>query len=157
MRHESSLLAMGEYRRGRGQALVESGLLGSRLVESALVALVFLATLIGIFDLGQILFVHQAFVERARSAARYAAVNTFDEAAFKNMVLYHQTTVPEGRTSGIFGLTPAQVSVTQHDVNTNDHRIVVAINDYPCRFLSPLIARVFTGRSITISLPSEQP
>jgi len=138
---------MEETRRRRGQALV----------ESALVALVFLATLIGIFDLGQIFFVRQTFVERVRGAARYAVVNTFDEAAFKNMVLYNQTTVPAGRTSGIFGLTPAQVSVTQHDANTNDHRIVVAINNYPYRLFSPLIAGVFTGRAITISLPSEQP
>jgi len=138
---------MGKSRRRRGQALV----------ESALVALVFLVTLIGIFDLGQVLFVHQTFVERVRSSARYAVVNTFNETAFKNMVLYNQTTVPEGRTSGIFGLTQAQVSVTQYDVNTNDHRIVVAINNYPYRLFSPLIAGYFTGRGIIISLPSEQP
>jgi len=138
---------MGKSRRRRGSALV----------EGALVALVFLVTLIGIFDLGQVLFVHQTFVERVRSAARYAVVNTFNETAFKNMVLYNQTTVPEGRTSGIFGLTQAQVSVTQYDVNTNDHRIVVAINNYPYRLFSPLIAGYFTGRGIIISLPSEQP
>jgi len=130
---------------------------GSGLVESSLVALVFLVTLIGIFDLGQIFFVHQTFVERVRKAARYGVVNTFSETAFKNMVLYNQTSVPEGRTSGIFGLTPDMISVTQLDVGTNEHRVVVAINNYPYRFFSPLIAGVFSGRPITVSLSSEQP
>jgi Flp pilus assembly protein TadG len=130
---------------------------GAALVEAALVVLVFLVTLIGVFDLGQIFFIHQTFVERVRNAARYAVVNTYDETAFKNMVLHNQPTAPEGRTSGIFGLTPAMVSVSQFDSGTSEHRVVVAINNYPYRFFSPLIAGVFTGRSITLSLPSEQP
>lgn len=130
---------------------------GATLVEAALVALVFLATLIGIFDLGQIFFIHQTFVERVRNGARYAVVNSYDETAFKNMVLYNQPTVPEGRTSGIFGLTTGQVSVTQYDTGTSEHRIVVGINNYPYRFFSPLIAGVFQGRPITISFPSELP
>jgi len=130
---------------------------GQSLVESALVALVFLATLIGIFDLGQIFFIHQTFVERVRNTARYAVVNTYDETAFKNMVLYNQPTVPEGRTSGIFGLTASMVSVSQPGVGTTDHRILVSIHNYPYRFFSPLIAGVFSGRPISISRPSEAP
>jgi len=130
---------------------------GQSLVESALVALVFLVTLIGVFDLGQIFFIHQTFVERVRNAARYGVVNTFNEAAFKNMVLYNQTTVPEGKTSGLFGLTADQVSVSELASGTTEHRIVVAITSYPYRFFSPLIAGVFSGHTITISLPSEAP
>jgi len=130
---------------------------GQSLVDSALVALVFLATLIGVFDLGQVFFIRQTFVERVRNAARYGVVNTFDATAFKNVVLYNQTTVPEGRTSGIFGLTADQVSVAEYDSGTSEHRIVVTISGYPYRVFSPLIAGVFTGRAITISLPSEAP
>ncbi len=130
---------------------------GQSLVESALVALVFLVTLIGIFDLGQIFFIHQSFVERVRNAARYGVVNTFNETAFKNMVLYNQTTVPEGQTSGMFGLTADQLTVTQYDTGTSAHRIVVAINSYPYRFFSPLIAGIFTGRPILVSFSSEAP
>jgi Flp pilus assembly protein TadG len=92
---------------------------GQTAVESALVFLVLLITVIGIFDLGQILFIHQTFMERVRGAARYAAVNTFDATAFTNMVLYNQTTVPPGQSSGIFGLTSAMVSVTQSGAGTS--------------------------------------
>jgi Flp pilus assembly protein TadG len=130
---------------------------GQTLVESALVALVFLVTLIGIFDLGQIFFIHQTFVERVRNAARYAVVNTYDATAFKNMVLYSQPTVPTGRTSGIFGLTADMVTVTRAGAGTNDDRIVVSVTNYPYRFFSPLIAGVFQGRAILVSLPSELP
>jgi hypothetical protein len=126
-------------------------------VESALIGLVLLATLIGAFDLGQILFLHQTFVERVRNAARYAVVHSYDAAAFKNMVLYRQPTVPEGQTSGIFGLTADMVSVTRPGVGTNDERIIISITNYPYRFFSPLIAGVIVGRTITVSLPSEIP
>jgi Flp pilus assembly protein TadG len=156
MRHRFSLrtrIMMGA-RRGRFEA---GSARGQSLVESALVALVFLVTLIGIFDLGQIFFIHQSFVERVRKAARYGVVNTFDETAFKNMVLYNQTTVPEGRTSGMFGLTADQISVAQYDTGTSEHRIVVSINRYPYRFFSPLIAGIFTGRPILVSFSSEAP
>jgi len=73
------------------------------------------------------------------------------------MVLYNQTAVPEGRTSGIFGLTAAQVSVTELGSGTNEHRIVVSITSYPYRCFSPLIAGIFTGRPITVSFSSEAP
>jgi len=43
---------------------------GGAFVEMALIYLVFLIMLIGAFDFGQFLFVHQALVERARFAAR---------------------------------------------------------------------------------------
>lgn len=130
---------------------------GQSVVESAFVLLVLLTTLIGIFDLGQVLFIHQSFVERVRHAARYAVVNSYDPVAFKNMVLYRQTTVPAGQTSGIFGLTPDTVSITHSGAGTNDDRIVVSITSYPYRFFTPLIAGVFVGRNITVSLPSEIP
>jgi len=130
---------------------------GQSAVESALILLVLLTTLIGIFDLGQLLFIHQSFVERVRHAARYAVVNSYDPVAFKNMVLYRQLTVPEGATSGIFGLTAGMVTVTRPGVGTNDERIVVSITSYPYRFFTPLIAGAFVGRNITVSLPSEIP
>ena len=72
---------------------------GQTIVEAALVTLVFLATLIGIFDLAQVLFIHQTFVARARSAARYGVLNPDNTDGIQNMVLYGQTTVPSGQTS----------------------------------------------------------
>ncbi len=130
---------------------------GQAAVEAAMVMLVFLATLIGIFDLGQCLFIHQTFVARARSAARYGVVRDYDEAAIRNMVLYGQPSAPEGETSGIFGLTVAMVNVTQAGSGTSEHRIVVSIHGYPYRLFSPWIGREFTGRSIVASMPVETP
>jgi Flp pilus assembly protein TadG len=127
---------------------------GQAIVEGALVTLVLAAMLIGIFDLGLVLFIHQTFATRVRSAVRYGVVNTYDETAIKNMVLYGQ---PTAGASGAFGLTAAMVSVAETGVGTNDQRIVVTISGYPYRFFSPWIGGAFNGRSIMASLPLETP
>ena len=130
---------------------------GNGLVEAALVLLVFLATLIGIFDLAQVLYVHQTFTARLRSAARYGVVRTFDADAIRNMVLYNQPAVPAGATSGICGLTADKVTVTRHDAGTSAERVVVTISNFPYRLFSPWIGRTFTGRPLVASLSMETP
>ena len=130
---------------------------GQGAVEAALVTLVFLAILIGIFDLGQVLFIHQTFVARARSAARYGVVNTSDVDAIRNMVLYGQPAAPTGTAPGIFGLKASMVSVSLDDVGKNEERIVVTIANYPYRLFSPWIGGVITGRPIVASFPAETP
>jgi Flp pilus assembly protein TadG len=130
---------------------------GQGTIEAALVMLVFLATLIGIFDFSQILFVHQTFVARVRSASRYGALYPDNVDGIKNMVLYGQDTVPAGRTSGLLGLTSSMVTVARIDTSTKDDRIVVSIVNYPYRLFSPWIGGIFTGRSIVVSIPVETP
>jgi len=130
---------------------------GQSTVEGALVILVFLATLIGIFDLGQVLFIHQTFAARARSAARYAVLYPTETAAIKNMVLYGQSTVPAGATSGVFGLDSSMITVTRSDNGTSEDRVVVSIVNYPYRLFSPWIGGVFTGRPIVASFTVETP
>jgi hypothetical protein len=125
---------------------------GQAVIEGALVTLTLAAVLIGILDLGQVLFIHQTFVSRARSAVRHGVVNACDESAIRNMVLYGQPTA--GPTT-VFGLTAGMVSVARTDVGTNEQRIVVTISGYPYHFFSPWIGGVFTGRSIVASLPLE--
>jgi hypothetical protein len=127
---------------------------GQAIVEGALVTLVFAAVLIGIFDLGLILFIQQTFTTRVRSAVRYGVVNTYDETAIKNMVLYGQ---PTAGATGVFGLTASMVSVAETGLGTNDQRIVVTISGYPYHFFSPWIGGDFNGRSIMASLPLETP
>jgi hypothetical protein len=139
--------AAAARRRQRGQAAV----------EAALVALVLVVTLIGIFDMGQVFFIHQTLVERVRNAGRYSAVHAYDPAAFTNVVLYNQPAAPEGSTSGIFGITPAMVEVARHDEGTSDDRVVVTLRDYPFRLFTPIIGRAFTGRPIVVSFPYEAP
>src|SRR5512135_1710292 len=86
---------------------------GSAFVEMALIYLVFACMLLGAFDFGQFLFVHQALVERARYAGRWGAINDpTNTASISNMVRYYQAADPPSGTPSYFGLTAANVSVT---------------------------------------------
>src|SRR5258706_7800381 len=102
---------------------------GSVLVETALIFLVFACLLLGAFDFGQFLFVHQALVERARYAARWGAItDPTDSASITNMVLYN---APTGSGTGYFNLTSADVFVTSPGVGTDDYVLNVRLARYP--------------------------
>src|SRR5260370_18688376 len=112
---------------------------GAVFVETGLVFVVFAFMLMGAFDFGQFLFIHQALVDRARSAARWGALSDPTNAsAIQNMVLYNQTTAPIGATTGIFCLTPdmAQVS-TQDTPPPSDCRPLVSMTNYPYPLIAP--------------------
>ena len=128
---------------------------GSAIVETALVFVIFAVMLIGIFDFGQFLFIHQALVERARYAARWGAINDpTDLTSITNMVLYNQATAPsDNETPSYFNLTSSNVSVTNPDSGTNDYRLNVTISGYTYTVLSPYIAGSYTGQPITVSVP----
>jgi len=130
---------------------------GQAMLESALVCLILVNVLVGILDLGQILFVRQTFTARVRAAARYGAVTNAAETAIRNMVLYGQATAPEGAPAGSFGLTAGMISVAKLDAGTSEQRVVVTVSGFPYRFYTPWIHGVFTGRDITASLPLETP
>ena len=127
---------------------------GQALVEAALVSLVLLVTLIAVFDMAQVFFIHQTLTERVRTAARYGISRTFDADAVRNMVLYNQPSVPPSG-SPLFGLTPDMVSATRTGAGTTDDRIVIQIVNYPYRLLTPLIAGPMVARPIIVSLPYE--
>jgi hypothetical protein len=124
---------------------------GNGLVETSLVFLVFVPMLIGTVDFAQFLFIHQALVERARSAARYGLVNApSDTTSIQNMVLYNQ---PSTGNSSYFGLTSSMVDVSNPGSGTSDGRIVIRIHDYPYTMLSPYISGTHTGPNITVVAP----
>ena len=123
------------------------------MIESAFIFLVFAGLLIGAFDFGQFLFVHQALVERVRYAARWGAVtDPTDSTAITNMVLYYQPTAPVSG-SGYFNLTSSNVSVTTPDPLTDSYRLTVQISGYSYTVLSPFIAGARTGIPIVSSVP----
>jgi Flp pilus assembly protein TadG len=123
-------------------------------VETALIYLVFACMLIGAFDFGQFLFVHQALVERARYAARWGAINDpTDSTSITNMVLYYQAAAPPSGTASYFSLTASNVTVTNPDSGTNANRLNVQISGYPFVVLSPYIAGSYTGPPVTVSVP----
>jgi len=126
---------------------------GNALVESALTVGLFLTFLFSIFDFGWTLFFHQTLVHQARTGARYAAVNPDSLDAAKNLVLYNQTTAG---TSGIFGLQPANVTVTRNGAaGAIDDRINVNISNYQFVLITFQWAGSHTGRPINVSIPVE--
>ncbi len=122
---------------------------GGTMLESVLTLVVFLAMFIGVFDIGEMLFVHQTLTDRARNAARWGAVNTFDAPTIQNLVLYG-TTVPVSGQVASFGLSGSNVTVTRPatGIGTPEDRVVVTIV-YPVTLIS-----VFIGQSTNWSATS---
>ncbi len=111
--------------------------------------IVFLALFIGVFDIGEMLFVHQTLTDRARNAARWGAVNTFDPVSIQNLVLYGATTAAQGQTAS-FGLTASNVTVSRPaaTIGQPEDRVIVTII-YPVSLIS-----VFIGQSAKGSAPA---
>ncbi len=129
------------------------------MLEACLILSIFLTMLISVLDFGQILFIHQMLVERARLAARTAAVSDCDNVCVTNLVLFGQTDHPsgEGEGHGIFGLTPANVFVSRPDSGTTATRVVVRIANLNYSSFSPLIARTLNNIPVTVAMSLETP
>ena len=129
---------------------------GSAMVELSLVGSLFFVLVIGIMDVGQTLFLQEAIMERARSAARWgAATDPTNSAGIQNMVLYLQPTAPEGGVPS-FGLSPTMVNVSTPDAGTDSYRLVVQISGYPVKLLSPYLAGSYKGAPISVAVPLGQ-
>jgi Flp pilus assembly protein TadG len=119
---------------------------GGALLESVLTLIVFLTLFIGIFDVGEMLFIHQTLTDRARNAVRWGAVNAFDATSIQNLVLYGATAPAQGQTAS-FGLTASNVTVSRPagSAGTPEDRVIVTVT-YPVSLIS-----VFLGQSATWS------
>jgi TadE-like protein len=129
---------------------------GQSLVEAALVLFVFLCLLLGVADCGQVLFAHQALVERARSAARWGVVHDWQgPEPIVNLVLYGQTQQPPA--AGYLGMTGANVSVTYQPATPDrpdDETLTVAVVNFESQLFSPWLARVLvSARPVLVSAP----
>jgi len=123
---------------------------GSVMLESALIFVVFFFLLVGTFDFGQFLFIHQALVERARWAIRWGLANDGTTDQIRNMMIYGQTSAG---SNGYFGLDSSMVSVTQTGSGTWDYRYNISVSNYPYKMLSPYIAGTYTGPNINVMVP----
>ena len=135
---------------------------GQGLVEAALVLLAFFGLLLGVVDCGQVLFAHQALVERVRSAARWGTLHPWQgQDPIVNLVLYSQTEEPRQSTPGYLGMTPANVRVTYQPSTPerpDDETLTVAIVNFESHFFSPWIAKVLISpRPVLVSAPMEAP
>jgi hypothetical protein len=134
---------------------------GNALVEAALTLSLFLTILFSIYDFGWTLFLHQTLVHRARTGARYAAINPGDLIGARNLVLYDQNTVVQtalavAGTPGTFGVLPSNVTVTRNGaVGTTEDRISVNISGYHFLFITFGFAGTHDGKPINVSVPVE--
>jgi hypothetical protein len=107
------------------------------LVETTLILTAFMGLILGMVDVGQMLFVRQALAVRAQEAARWGALNTFDAPAIRNVVLY-------GTANPAFGATPFAVLTPQEVVVENpgcpgiDCRVSVSIPGRGIQSIEPV-------------------
>jgi len=130
---------------------------GQSMVEATLVLLVFFALLLGVIDCGQVLFAHQALVERVRGAVRWGSLHPADAGQIANLILYNQTDEPRAAAAGYLGLTRANVQVQYRPATADrpdDAMLSVAIVNYESHFFSPWIAKtVVSPRPVFVSAP----
>ena len=131
---------------------------GQSLVESTLVLLALMAMVLGVFDCGQVLFAHQALVERVRTAVRWGMIHPDQGTGpVANLVLYNQTDEPRAARDGYLGLKPENVRVVHRTATADapdDELLTVSIVNYESHFFSPWIARVLVSpRPVLVSAP----
>jgi Flp pilus assembly protein TadG len=131
---------------------------GQSLVEATLVLIVFFALLLGVVDCGQVLYAHQALVERVTDAVRWGSLHPYDGTGDQvaNLILYHQTSEPRTSTATFLGLTRANVDVRYQAPadRPDDATLSVAIVNYESHFFSPWIAKtIVSPRPVLVSAP----
>ena len=139
---------------------------GSSLLESTLTLVLFLAMFLGVFDVGEMFFVHQTLTDRARNAARWGAVNAYDSTSMQNLVLYGATTQANGQKAS-FGLKASDVVISRPaaSIGTPEDRVIVTVT-YPVSLISVLVGQSATWSGtavptwnlrIQVSTPYEVP
>ncbi len=130
---------------------------GATIIEASLVLMLFLILVFSLFDFGFVLYMHHTLMHQARTAVRYGVVRDFDEnaaTAIRNMVLFNS---PAGGTSttGVLGLTAANVNVERQGAGTNEDRILVTISGFRYPLITPGFAGLHNGQAISVSMPFE--
>lgn len=131
---------------------------GQSMVEATLVLLVFFALLLGVIDCGQVVFAHQALVERVRSAVQWGVVHPYDGTGeqIANLILHDQS-AGVSAAAGFLGLTRANVQVRYQAPTAerpDDETLSVAIVNYESHFFSPWMARtIVSPRPVLITAP----
>ena len=110
---------------------------GQSLIESTLILTAFMGLIIGMSGIGQLLFVRQTLADRARMAARFGALNSYDPAAIRRMVLFGTADAAPGQTA-FFGLKPDAVDVSNPGCPGTACRVSVAIPEHGIRSVEPM-------------------
>ena len=131
---------------------------GQSLVEATLVLLVFFALLLGIADCGQVVFSHQALVERVRSAARWGSLHDWQgPEPIVNLILYGQTQEPPRTDETYLNMTPDNIRVTFQPASAerpDDQTLSIAIVNFKTHLFSPWLSGVLvSSRPVFVAVP----
>ena len=110
---------------------------GQSLVESAFVLAAFLVLLLGIVNVGEMLFSRQTLAARAHDAARWGALHAYNPAAIRNVVLFGSPT-PERDATAVLGLSASSVEVANPGCPGVDCRVVVDVSSRGVRSVEPV-------------------
>jgi hypothetical protein len=120
---------------------------GQSLVESALILAAFMGLLTGMAGIGESLFVRQTLADRARMAARWGALNPYDPAAIRRVVLYG-TATPAAGEAAFFALSPSALQVSDPGCPGAACRIDVSVPAHGIRCVEP-------AENLTLESPSK--
>lgn len=129
---------------------------GSAMVESALVFLVTMMTLIFVIDMGRMLVIQQFVTERVRQTARKAAVNNWTSTQVKNYLVYGSADAAAQSTPGRMGLLPSQVTYqTLGTSGTPNHRVQVKVSGVPAVLFIPRLSGRYTLPAVVATVPAQ--
>jgi Flp pilus assembly protein TadG len=133
---------------------------GQAMVEGALVTVSLIFIIISIVEIGRYMLFVEFFTERARAGARYASTNTWNAATIKNWICYNSATAPAANgdgtaATGMFGLTPSQITVNRYNQSEDTDRIEVSIGNYSLTLFSPLMPNNWTLRTYKVTFTAE--
>jgi len=111
-----------------------------------------------VIDCAQVLFAHQALVERVRSSVRWGVVHEWEgPGRITNLIVYGQQEAPSVATGGFLGLKPEIVRVRYQPATVDrpdDETLTVEIVNFECHFFSPVIGKTLVNpRPVMISAP----
>jgi Flp pilus assembly protein TadG len=118
---------------------------GQSLVEFAITLPLLLLLVVGVFDLGRVIYYYSAVLNAAREGARYGAVNHCDSTGIRN-----QTKL---LTAGL-NIRDGDIDI-QKIPNTGDPEYIIVSVEYPFETVTPLVG-VFIGESFTLNGAARQ-
>ncbi len=129
---------------------------GSAILEGALVMSTAMFMIIFVMEMGRFLMIQQWTSERARTVARMAAVNNWDQTAVGNVVCYNSTTAPQGGGPGYMGLVPSEVTYARlGSAGAADDRVQVKIQNVPVLTWLPLISGTYKLPPVVVTVPTQ--
>jgi len=120
---------------------------GQDLIEYAIIFPILFMVLVGIFDLGRVVYYYSALTNVAREGARWAVINPTDTANIKGIVCYYAVGLDLGCPN-----PPVTVTPLDQDSNGRDDHIRVNVS-YDFKPVTPLMGSFLgLGSSDTLSL-----